>query len=147
MFCEMVAVRWNHTSRGNIPPRAVIDVLNRVRGPFNLSTLALAGAEAAIRDRDYVETCRDVNRAERKRLAEGMAALGFPSDPSEANFILCRMGDAATAQAADAHLKARGIIVRLVAGYGLPDCLRITVGSHEDVTRVLAAMADFGAAA
>ena len=128
-------------------PRAVIDVLNRVRGPFNLSTLALAGAEAAIRDRDYVETCRDVNRAERKRLAEGMAALGFPSDPSEANFILCRMGDAATAQAADAHLKARGIIVRLVAGYGLPDCLRITVGSHEDVTRVLEVMADFGAAA
>jgi histidinol-phosphate aminotransferase len=128
-------------------PRAVIDVLTRVRGPFNLSTLALAGAEAAVRDTDYVDRCRAVNTAQRKRLAEGMAALGFPSDPSEGNFILCRMGDAATAQAADAHLKARGIIVRLVAGYGLPDCIRITVGSEDDVTRVLAAMADFGGAA
>jgi histidinol-phosphate aminotransferase len=56
------------------------------------------------------------------------------------------MGDEATARAADAHLKARGIIVRLVAGYGLPDCLRITVGSEEDVSRVLDAMAEFGGA-
>lgn len=128
-------------------PRAVIDVLTRVRGPFNLSTLALAGAEAAVRDTDYVDHCRAVNTAQRKRLAEGMVALGFPSDPSEGNFILCRMGDEATAKAADAHLKAKGIIVRLVAGYGLPDCIRITVGSEADVTRVLDAMADFGGTA
>lgn len=128
-------------------PRDVIDVLTRVRGPFNLSTLALAGAEAAVRDTAYVDRCRAVNGEQRARLADGMAALGFPSDPSEGNFILCRMGDAATARAADAHLKDRGIIVRLVAGYGLPDCLRITVGSEADVTRVLDAMADFGGAA
>ncbi|WP_071672908.1 histidinol-phosphate transaminase [Nioella nitratireducens] len=128
-------------------PREVIDVLNRVRGPFNLSTLALAGAEAAIRDTDYVDHCRAVNTTQRKRLAEGLAALGFPSDPSEGNFILCRMGDVETAKAADAHLKAKGIIVRLVAGYGLPDCIRITVGSEGDVTRVLDAMADFGGVA
>ncbi|RFU13249.1 histidinol-phosphate transaminase [Rhodobacteraceae bacterium W635] len=128
-------------------PRAIIDVLNRVRGPFNLSTLALAGAEAAVRDTGYVDHCRAVNATERARLAAGMASLGYPSDPSEGNFILCRMGDAATAKAADAHLKSKGIIVRLVAGYGLPGCLRITVGSEADVTRVLAAMQDFGGAA
>jgi len=128
-------------------PRAIIDVLTRVRGPFNLSTLALAGAEAAVRDTGYVNQCRAVNTAQRARLAEGMAALGVPSDPSQGNFILCRMGDAATAKAADAHLKSKGIIVRLVAGYGLPDCLRITVGSEVDVSRVLDAMADFGGVA
>ena len=128
-------------------PRAIIDVLTRVRGPFNLSTLALAGAEAAVRDTGYVNQCRAVNTAQRARLAEGMAALGVPSDPSQGNFILCRMGDAATAKAAAAHLKSKGIIVRLVAGYGLPDCLRITVGSEVDVSRVLDAMADFGGVA
>ena len=88
-----------------------------------------------------------MNTAQRKRLADGMAVLGYPSDPSEGNFILCRMGSAETAMAADAHLKSKGIIVRLVAGYGLPDCIRITVGSEADVTRVLDAMADFGGAA
>ena len=107
----------------------MIDVLNRVRGPFNLSTLALAGAEAAVRDTTYVDHCRAVNTAQRKRLAEDIAALGFPSNPSEGNFILCRMGSEETARAADAHLKSKGIVARLVAGYGLPDCIRITVGS------------------
>ena len=128
-------------------PRVVIDVLNRVRGPFNLSNLALAGAEAAMRDRDYMLMCREVNRVQRARLAEGLAAMGYPSDPSHGNFILVRMADADQAGAADAHLKENGIIVRLVAAYGLSNAIRITVGREEDVTRVLEVMARFGAKA
>ena len=127
-------------------PRAVIDVLNRVRGPFNLSTLALAGAEAAMRDPAYMQMCREVNRVQRARLAEGLAAMGYPSDPSHANFITVHMGSAERAAAADAHLKAHGIIVRLVAAYGLPGAIRITVGREEDVTRLLEVMARFGEA-
>ena len=127
-------------------PRAVIDVLNRVRGPFNLSTLALAGAEAAMRDPAYMQMCREVNRVQRARLAEGLTAMGYPSDPSHANFITVHMGSAERAAAADAHLKAHGIIVRLVAAYGLPGAIRITVGREEDVTRLLEVMARFGEA-
>ena len=128
-------------------PRAVIDVLNRVRGPFNLSNLALAGAEAAMRDSGYMQMCRAVNREQRARLAEGLAAMGYPSDPSHGNFILVRMADADAARAADAHFKENGIIVRLVSAYGLSDAIRIAVGTQEDVTRVLAVMAGFGATA
>ncbi len=127
-------------------PQDIIDVLNRVRGPFNLSNMALAGAEAAVRDQAFVESCRRVNADERARLAGGLAQMGYPSDESHANFIMVRFADDATALAADAHLKANGIIARLVAGYGFPNGLRITVGTKPDVTRVLEVMSNFKAA-
>ncbi|MFZ9131766.1 MAG: aminotransferase class I/II-fold pyridoxal phosphate-dependent enzyme, partial [Gemmobacter sp.] len=75
--------------------------------------------------------------------AARLAACGVPSDPSQGNFILARLADAAEAEAADAHLRAAGIIVRRVAGYGLPEALRITIGREEDCARVAAAVADF----
>lgn len=128
-------------------PRAVIDVLNRIRGPFNLSGLALAGAEAAVRDRDWVAGCLRVNAAERARLAGGLRQLGIACDDSHANFVLARFADEADAVAADAHLKAAGIIVRHPKGYGFPEALRITVGRPEDNDRVLAALGSFRGAA
>jgi histidinol-phosphate aminotransferase len=128
-------------------PRAVIDVLNRIRGPFNLSGLALAGAEAAVQDRDWVAGCLRVNAAERARLAGGLRQLGIACDDSHANFVLARFADEADAVAADAHLKAAGIIVRHPKGYGFPEALRITVGRPEDNDRVLAALGSFRGAA
>ncbi len=71
--------------------------------------------------------------------------MGYPSDPSQGNFILVRFSGEDEARAADTHLKANGIIARLVAGYNLPQCLRITVGSEADVTRVLGVMDRFEA--
>lgn len=121
----------------------VIDVLNRVRGPFNLSTVALAGAEAALRDRAFAETCLRENAEQRVRLTGGLRQLGIACDDSHANFVLARFSDEAEALAADAHLKQAGILVRLVAGYGFPEGLRITVGRAEDVSRVLDALTDF----
>jgi histidinol-phosphate aminotransferase len=121
----------------------VIDVLNRVRGPFNLSGVALAGAEAAMRDRDFVATSLQTNAEQRARLTGGLHQLGIAADDSQANFVLARFADETEALAADAHLKAAGILVRLVKGYGFPEALRITVGRAEDVSRVLAALADF----
>lgn len=124
-------------------PQAVIDVLNRIRGPFNLSSAALAAAEAAVRDTAYTEKCRIENARWREWMATALAELGVPSDTSTANFVLARFCDEAEALACDAHLRSAGIIVRQVAGYGLPHCLRITVGDESACRRVVHAVAQF----
>ena len=124
-------------------PRPVIDVLNRIRGPFNLSNVALEGAEAAIRDRAHAEHARTENARLRGWLATALAERGVPSDSSCANFILARCADDATAEACDAALKADGIIVRRVASYGLPHCLRITIGDEASCRRVAHVIGQF----
>ncbi|WP_308916509.1 histidinol-phosphate transaminase [Jannaschia sp. LMIT008] len=123
--------------------RDAIDVLNRIRGPFNLSNVALAAAEAAVRDRDFAAMTRDGNAAQRARLICGLRALGLGCDDSQANFVLARFADRATAEAADAHLQAAGIVVRHPVGYGFPAALRITVGDEAGTTRVLDALRAF----
>jgi len=128
-------------------PRHVVDTLNRIRGPFNLSGVALAGAEAAMRDVGWVAECLRVNAEERARLVGGLRQLGIACDESFANFVLARFADEGEATAADAHLKSLGIIVRHPKGYGFPQALRITVGRPEDNSRVLDALADFKGAA
>jgi histidinol-phosphate aminotransferase len=124
-------------------PGHVIAALNRLRGPFNLSTAALAAAEAAVEDREYVDFCRAENARCRARLAAALARAGVPSDPSEANFVLARFRDAGEAEACDRALREAGIIVRRVAGYKLPAALRITVGTETDCDRVAAVVAAF----
>ncbi len=124
-------------------PREVVDVLNRIRGPFNLSGPALAAAEAAMRDRAFAAGVAAENARLRSWLAGRLDEAGVPSDRSHANFILARFRDEAAASACDAHLRARGIIVRRVQGYKFPDCLRITVGDEAGCARVAAAVADF----
>jgi len=124
-------------------PRHVIDVLNRLRGPFNLSVAQLDAAEAALRDREYVTRCRSENTRMRAWLAEALAELGVPSDTSCANFILARFVDAREAEACDDYLRKQGLIVRRVAGYNLPNCLRITVGDEASCRRIAHAVAGF----
>ena len=124
-------------------PAEIIDVLNRIRGPFNLSTAQLDAAEAAVRDRDHVNRCRSENTRLRHWLAEALAALGVPSDTSLANFVLARFADAGEAEACDAFLQKQGLIVRRVSGYKLPHCLRITIGDESSCRRVAHAMAQF----
>lgn len=124
-------------------PAPVIEALNRVRGPFNLSGPALATAEAAILDTDHTAFCREANARNRARLVADLAAAGVPSDPSEANFLLARFADAGEAEACDRALREAGIIVRRVASYQLPHCLRITIGDEAACARVAALVADF----
>jgi len=128
-------------------PKHIIDVLNRIRGPFNLSTAQLAAAEAAIRDTAHVERCRAENTRLRAWLAEALAEHGVPSDTSTANFVLARFTSPEEAQNADSFLKSRGLIVRQVAGYKLPHCLRITVGDESACRRVAHAIGQFKAGA
>ncbi len=126
-----------------LAPEHVIDVLARVRAPFNVNAAALAAAEAAIRDKAYLAHCRAENARLRAWLAAELAKLGIPSDASEANFILARFADEAQAVGCDAALKERGIIVRRVAGYGLPQCLRITIGDELACQAVVTGIREF----
>ena len=123
--------------------RPVIDILNRLRQPFNLSNTQLAAAEAAVRDQDFVSKCRADNTRMRAWLAEALAEIGVPSDTSCANFILARFASQQEAEGCDAFMQSQGIIVRRVAGYGLPHCLRITVGDEAACRRVVTAIRTF----
>ena len=112
-----------------------IDRLNRVRAPYNVNRLGQVAAVAALEDRAHLERTRNLVLAERPRLIEGLGRRGVPVPPSQANFILPRVGDRASALAA-ALLEA-GILVRDGAGVGFPGHLRIAIGTHEDNTRIL----------
>jgi len=121
-------------------PRAMVDVMNRVRQPFNLSVVQLAVAEAAVRDTGWRDNCVALNVQQRARLMGALRQLGLSCDESHANFVLARAADAAEADAAEAALNAAGILIRRVAGYGFPEGLRITVGDAEQTGRVIAAL-------
>lgn len=126
-------------------PKHIIDVLNRIRQPFNLSTAQLDAAEAAVRDQDWVTKCRNENSRMRTWLASALAEAGIPSDVSSANFILARFASAEEAEACDLHLQGEGLIVRRVSSYKLPHCLRITVGDEAGCRRIAHAITQFKA--
>jgi len=90
-----------------------------------------------------VEKGRAHNAEYRAKLAAGIEASGLRVWPSEANFVLVDLGTVEKANAADTFLRSQGIIVRKVAGYGLPHCLRVTVGLAEEVAMVVEAFGDF----
>jgi len=124
-------------------PKEIIDVLDRVRGPFNLSQCQLDTAQAAVFDQGYVDQCRVENARLRDWLRKELAGLGVPSDQSFANFVLPRFANQTEAEACDVHLQKQGLIVRRVNGYKLPNCLRITVGDEQSCRRVIDAIASF----
>jgi len=124
-------------------PAHVIDALNRVRGPFNVSAAALAAAEAAVQDVDYTETCRVENAKWRAWLRDELAAIGLPSPESCTNFIMPRFESPEAAAEADAYLQSKGLVVRALGGYGLPAHLRITIGDEIACRAVASALADF----
>jgi histidinol-phosphate aminotransferase len=116
----------------------LIDYMNRVRAPFNVSTLGQAAAIAALDDRDFVETARALNRKERQRLTETLAARGLDVTPSQANFILVDLKR--PARAVYEALLRKGVIVRPFAT--LSTSLRVTVGTERENDRFLAALSE-----
>jgi histidinol-phosphate aminotransferase len=124
-------------------PAAVADVLNRVRGPFNVSVPAQLAGAAALRDRAHVEASFAHNEKWRSWLTENIRALGLRVDDSVANFVLIHFADPEIAAKADAFLNARGIVLRPVGAYALPHCLRLTVGPEDANHAVVAALAKF----
>lgn len=123
-------------------PAAIADVLNRIRGPFNVSAPAIEAGIAAIEDIAFAAATRAFNNRELAKLEAGLRALGLTVHPSIANFVLVEFA-AGKASKAATFLMERGLIVREVANYGLPNCLRITVGLEEDNAAVLAALKEF----
>jgi histidinol-phosphate aminotransferase len=126
-------------------PAHVADVLNRIRGPFNVSAAALAAGVAAIEDQHFVEVAIAHNEVWLEKLKFQLENLGLGVTPSVGNFLLVHFAATGpkTAPLADAYLIDHGIIVRRMEGYGLPNCLRITVGDEEANSAVVAALTDF----
>jgi histidinol-phosphate aminotransferase len=119
-------------------PQSVIDALNRVRGPFNVSGPAMAAGVA-----DFLEQSADLNARELARVEGALGALGLEILPSVANFTLVHFPERKSAPAADAFLRSRGIIVRRMESYGLPRALRISIGDEEQNSALIAALTDF----
>lgn len=126
-------------------PPAVADVLNRVRGPFNVGAAALAAGVAAIEDQAFLELARAHNDVWMPWLTEELTRLGLSVAPSVGNFLLVDFPaePGRDADAAFEHLRARGIIVRKMGAYGLPASLRVTVGPADEVRAVAEALAGF----
>ena len=123
---------------------ALVDMLNRIRGPFNLSLSAQATALAAVGDQDFVVASRDHNRRERARFVARLAALGnhgLRPLPSEANFVLIEFTGQLSAEAAYLGLMETGYITRWLPGQGMPQCLRITIGTREQMDAIADALA------
>ena len=130
-------------------PPAIADVMNRVRGPFNVTAPALAAGLAAIEDVGALARARAHNERWLPWFSERLAALDLPLTPSVGNFVLPEFPDEPkhNAEAVFAFLQSRGILTRKMAGYGLPRHLRITIGTGEEMEAVAAALAEFMASA
>ncbi len=126
-------------------PTAVADVLNRLRGPFNVSMTAQLAGIAALEDRAFMDMSRSHNDVWRPWLADRLTGLGLTVTPSVTNFLLVHFpaDGARNADRAFEHLAARGAIVRKMGAYGLPGALRITVGTEPEVRAVADALAEF----
>lgn len=115
----------------------VLDVMNRLRAPFNVNLMAQRAALAALSDDEHLERTRRMNREGMTQLESGLTSMGIDFVPSSANFILMRVGDVARVYE---ELLRRGVIVRPVGVYGLPDHIRVTIGTREENERFLRAL-------
>jgi histidinol-phosphate aminotransferase len=127
-------------------PLAICEAVDRIRLPFNVSVPGLEAATAALGDEAHQKASRDLVETWRPRLTQAIKGFGFDVFPSAGNFVLVRFPDPKrTAAAANDYLNTKGIIVRPVGGYGLPDCLRITVGTEDQNRAVIDALSEFAA--
>lgn len=124
-------------------PAHVADVVNRIRGPFNVNAPAIAAGAAALEDGSFVERALAHNDQWLKRLTDEIAALGIGVTPSVGNFVLLNFPEHRAAPLADAFLLDRGLVLRRMEAYGLPNALRLTVGTGEANRAVVDALQSF----
>jgi len=126
-------------------PDHVIDALNRIRGPFNVTGPAMAAGIAAIRDREFIDRAVEHNEYWLPKLTERLQALGLGVTPSVGNFILIHMPDedGKRAPEADDYLLARGLVLRRVENYGFANSLRMSIGTQEANEAAIAAFESF----
>lgn len=128
---------WGHASA------EVADVLNRVRGPFNVSSVAQAAGIAALEDDDFIQKSIAHNDEWVTWTSNELIALGLTVYPSAGNFILVSFGDAGRAEAGRLYLKDQGILIRQMGAYGLAECLRISIGTGEEMILARDAIAGY----
>jgi len=128
-------------------PAHIVDAVNRIRGPFNVSTPAMLAAVAAIEDTAHVQMSKAHTEKWRNWLTEEVTKLGLKVTPSVANFILIHfpLEKGKTAADADAFLTKRGLVLRGLTNYGLPHALRMTIGTEEANRLVVEGLRDFTA--
>ncbi len=115
----------------------IADLMNRVRQPFNVNNLAIAAAVAALDDHLFVAESYELNRRGMEQLVTGLKRLGLEHIPSQGNFVTFKAGDGA---AVNQKLLKQGVIVRPIGGYGLPEWLRVTIGTEPENGRFLEAL-------
>ena len=121
----------------------IIDILNSVRSPFNVSSLGLKMAELSIEDTNFVKKQRELNKENRDALRNRLLNLGLSIDKSFANFLLLRFGTEGHANTIDLFLKEKGFILRKVGSYGLPNCLRLSIGNKDICERLYLALVEY----
>jgi histidinol-phosphate aminotransferase len=126
-------------------PPAIADILNRMRGPFNISAPALAAGIAAVEDFEAIARARAHNDYWLPWFSERLVSLGLELTPSVGNFVLAgfRAEPYKNADAAFGFLQSHGILTRKMGAYGLPQCLRITIGTDEEMRQVAATLTEF----
>ncbi len=126
-------------------PSHIIDAVNRIRGPFNLNSAAIASGAAAMRDRAHVSKTVEFNEKWLGWLTQELTKLGLRVTPSVGNFLLIHFPDEPLKSAgnADSFLTARGLILRRVSGYGFPNALRLSIGTEEANRLVVSALSEF----
>jgi histidinol-phosphate aminotransferase len=125
---------------------SVADMLNRVRQPFNVNSVAQAAAVAALQDESFVKQTCELNRAGMEQITQGLIRLGLEYIPSYGNFVCCRVTNAARGGEKGAgpmyrRLLELGVIVRPIANYGMPDYLRVSIGLESENEKFLSALA------
>lgn len=115
----------------------VADLMNRVRQPFNVNSISLAAATAALDDSEFVRRGFELNQSGMRRIIRGLTQLGLSYIPSFGNFVSVKVGDA---NGVFQRLLKRGVIVRPIASYGMPDYLRVTIGLESENERFLEAL-------
>jgi histidinol-phosphate aminotransferase len=126
-------------------PAHIIDALNRIRGPFNISGVGIAAGIASVRDRDFVAQSVEHNDNWLPWVTAELEKLGLQVTPSVGNFVLVHFPDedGKRARDADAYLLERGCVLRMVGNYGLPNSIRMTIGSEEANRTVVSHLAQF----
>jgi len=143
-FSKIYGLAFLRVGWGYCPP-AIADVLNRLRPPFNVNGVAQVTAAAAIRDHAFTEAAVAHNETWLHWLNDEITKLGLDVTPSIGNFLLIHFGSekGRTAQDADAFLVSKGLILRRLESYGIPNGLRLTVGREDDNRKVVATLREF----
>lgn len=126
-------------------PLKVAEAVDRIRLPFNVSVPGIEAAVAALGDEAHQKASRELIHTWRPRLTQAIRGFGFDVLASAGNFVLVRFKDVDQSTRANDYLNSKGIIVRPVGGYGLPECLRITVGTEDQNRAVIDALSEFAA--